>query len=389
MAGLGKGDRAKSHAGLVRDFKQPPRFGNPLLSLTYALAIALIVVATGAGPPHSAHAAAHKASSASAAPEVVAPTKAAAKAGPKPKPLKPKPDTRSLQVIDTARSAEGVTLHFKLAKGPFPCPGKPYTDDTTIVFIPKHFRATGTIDMLVHFHGHHGLIAQKMLDHDLREQVYESGRNIVLVMPQGPQNATDSSGGKLEGRGAFQRFLDEVLAVLKSQAATTALASSALGKKAKLGAMAISSHSGGYKVTAKILNDGGYPVREIYLFDSLYGELDAYLDWLSAKVRGRKLISWYVIDTPARLNKALMGKLRKAGVKVLHEPVEGSLTKWQLMNGRAIFIHTDIQHGRTPYKHHNMRDALFASAFRRSTGAPQSDWYKLLKVPRPIVERKP
>jgi hypothetical protein len=307
--------------------------------------------------------------------------------GKKPRVPRIAPDLRSAQILKFDQSELGTTLSIRLKNGMFPCPGKPYDDDTTIVFIPKYFRQTGHVDLLVHFHGHHGLAAQKMLDHDLREQFHEAGRNALLVMPQGPQNATDSSGGKLERPGMYRKFLYEIMAVLKSNAATTALGSAKISGNARLGLTAISSHSGGYKVTARIIAHGGYPVQEIYLFDSLYGNVDAYANWLHRK--GTKLISWYVVDTPARLNRELMARLRQAKIRWIHEEVEGTLSRWQLMNGRAVFIHTDIQHGRTPYKHHNLREALLASGFRKARGAPATDWYKSVKGPRPVIERKP
>lgn len=308
-------------------------------------------------------------------------------AGKKPRVPRVAPDLRSAQIVKFDQSELGTTLSIRLKNGMFPCPGKPYDDDTTLVFIPKYFRQTAHVDLLVHFHGHHGLAAQKMLDHDLREQFHEAGRNALLVMPQGPQNATDSSGGKLERPGMYRKFLYEIMGVLKSNAATTALGSARIGSNARLGLTAISSHSGGYKVTARIIAHGGYPVQEIYLFDSLYGNVDAYANWLHRK--GTKLISWYVVDTPARLNRELMARLRQAKIRWIHEEVEGTLSRWQLMNGRAVFIHTDIQHGRTPYKHHNLREALLASGFRKARGAPATDWYKSVKGPRPVIERKP
>jgi len=301
----------------------------------------------------------------------------------------PPKDTASIKITKVVKTDEGTTLFVAMDHGPFPAAGRPYTNNTTLVFVPKFFRSTGSVDMLVHFHGHHGMIEQKMVDHDLREQVFESGRNIVIAMPQGPENATDSSGGKLERRGAFQKFVQELIAVLRSPKATQELGAAALPRKARHGAIAISSHSGGYKVTAAILRHGGIAVKEIYLFDSLYGDVATYADWISAKVRGRKLISWYVVETPARLNKQLIAKLRAAKVRVAHETNEGTLSRGQLMNGRAVFIRTEIQHGRTPYKHHNLREALFASGFRAAKGRPATDWYQRLKGPRPVEQRKP
>ena len=66
------------------------------------------------------------------------------------------------------------------------------------VFIPKGFRETGTIDFLIHFHGWQNEVTNVLPRYQLLEQVVESRRNVILVVPQGPRNASDSFGGKLE-----------------------------------------------------------------------------------------------------------------------------------------------------------------------------------------------
>lgn len=62
---------------------------------------------------------------------------------------------------------------------------------------------------------------------------------------------------------------------------------------AEIGRVILSGHSGGYHALAAMLDRGGLsdPVREVYLFDGLYGETDKYLAWLRGG-RG-KLINIY------------------------------------------------------------------------------------------------
>src|SRR3954466_15239598 len=88
--------------------------------------------------------------------------------------------------------AEGKTRNGKL----YPA-DKHYSDSSVAMFIPKDFRPTGAIDFVVHFHGW-GNHVERVLEHyQLIEQFAESGRNAILIVPQGPYDAPDSFDGKL------------------------------------------------------------------------------------------------------------------------------------------------------------------------------------------------
>jgi len=52
----------------------------------------------------------------------------------------------------------------------------------------------------------------------LIEQLIESRKNAVLVVPQGPYDASDSFGGKLEDPDGFKRFMGDVQDVLRREA---------------------------------------------------------------------------------------------------------------------------------------------------------------------------
>ena len=102
-------------------------------------------------------------------------------------------------------------------------------------------------------------------------------------MPQGPCDAPDSFGGKLEDPDGFKRFMDEVMATLRQQ--------SALKKKDfTLGNIILSGHSGGYEVMSAIVDCGGLTdhVKEVWLFDALYAQTDKFLAWFD-KQHGRLL----------------------------------------------------------------------------------------------------
>jgi hypothetical protein len=286
------------------------------------------------------------------------------------------------------KGAGGVTLFCEMKNSPFPFKGSPYTDATTIVFVPLYFRATtGSVDMVVHFHGHRTTAEQAMKEHQLREQLVDSGQNAILAIPQGPVRAPDSSGGKLEQPGGLSRLLNEVVRTLQSSKARSVLGASAVGRRARVGKVVISAHSGGWKVAARCLDHGGVEIAEVYLFDALYGDLDSFLRWLLAG-RRHKLVSYYTGGKTEAMNLDLMKKLKSAKIKFLHATTEGAITKAQMISSRAIFIRTELSHGRTPYKHNNLRDCLLASSLKRDKKLRPTHWFDDKNSPRKIEPRK-
>ena len=118
------------------------------------------------------------------------------------------------------------------------------------IFVPKGFRETGTIDFVVHFHGWTNHVERLLDEFDLIEQLTASGRNAVLVVPQGPRDASDSFGGKLEDPDGFKRFMADVATTLRQKSALTK-------KDFVVGRILLSGHSGGYHVISAILDHGG------------------------------------------------------------------------------------------------------------------------------------
>jgi hypothetical protein len=308
-------------------------------------------------------------------------------AKPPPKPPKPPKLTRS------ESDALGTTLYFALDQAPFPCPGQPYHDKTVVVFMPRHYRLPRNqrLDLVLHFHGHYNSAANAVREMQLREQLVDSRQNALLVAPQGPLNAQDSGGGKLEKDLGLLKFLTEVRQELQSPAASKALGQQAVPRSARVGRLIISAHSGGYKVTAACLEKGGFDVSEVYLFDALYAESDVFRDWVLAragqkKLPRHKLVSYYT-DNGGTLaqNRALLAELRRRGVRALHEEKEGTLTRDQLTHGAAIFIHTGQQHSGSTWRSNGLRDCLYASCLERHL---KSDWFDERKKPRAVDVRE-
>lgn len=287
----------------------------------------------------------------------------------------------------------GVTLKLELSNAPFPCEGSPYRDATVMVFVPAYYRApeNDELDLVVHFHGHLTTAARAMAAHKLREQLYESKQNAVLVVPQGAVNAAESPPGKLEKKGGLRRLCGELATVLSGSTARRALGDAAIPRQAKLGMLCLSAHSGGYRVAAACLRHGGCNVNEVYLFDALYGEVEAFRDWVlerkSSSGRDRhKLISHFVAGDVRRLNLELENALTARGVDCLHERRPGQLTRDQLVRGRAIFIETPLAHSAVTFEHNAFRDCLFASGLRRNL---RSRWFEKRNEPREIEARRP
>ncbi len=287
-------------------------------------------------------------------------------------------------VARAVRSPLGVTLTLQLVHGPFPCAGKPWTDATTLLFVPKDFDPKRPIGLLVHFHGHDGRAVRKLDDHQLREQVLESGRNVLLAVPQGPVDAPDSAGGKLEEPQGFARFSHELLTILRSKKVRSLLGKQALGPHQSWQRLAVSAHSGGYRVAARVLTVGGVPVDDAYLFDALYGDVPLYRTW--AGQPGKRLWSWYTRGAPEKLNKILLMRLREDGAVPLGEEPEGSLNYHRFCKAQLLFVHTELHHGKVPLGHDALRDALVCSHFATVKHAPQLP-PQPKKGPRNLPER--
>ncbi len=294
------------------------------------------------------------------------------------------------KLVGSDASSLGVTLTFALEHAPFPAPSAPYTDRTVLVFVPRHFRLEkdGRIDAVVHFHGHNNTALGAIESHQLREQVVDSKQNALLVVPQGPYRAADSSGGKLDHKGGLRRMLEELTSELARPSMRKLLGPSATSGARRFGMLCLSAHSGGFQVAASACHHGGVEVTEVYLFDALYGSGPLFRAWLNgaAEKRGsrRKLVSTYATAPVRANNLALLEELRADGVEVLHETRPGELSRKQLTEGRAIFIASPLDHVGVTHRHNNLRDCLFASQLRRHQ---KSDWFSHKDGARPIETR--
>jgi hypothetical protein len=249
-------------------------------------------------------------------------------------------------------ASQGELILVHLASGPFPHPQRAeghkykdqffsaaehYTNNTVAIFIPAGFRETGKIDFVVHFHGWQNNVEGVLKKYHLIEQLIASRRNAVLVVPQGPRNASDSFGGKLEDPNGFARFMKDVEDTLREKSALK-------NKSFTTGNIILSGHSGGYQVISAIVEHGGLTdrIKEVWLFDALYARTERFLAWWDQS-HGR-LIDIYTEHggTKAETVK-LISTLKQRGT-ILYSANDTDTTPTSLRENRMLFLFTDLPH---------------------------------------------
>lgn len=306
--------------------------------------------------------------------------------------LSPRAEAAPSRVRSVIKDERGVTLYLELENAPFPAPGMYYRDATVIVFVPSHFRVGSDelVPTVVHFHGHSTSADRSMRAHELREQLFDSKQNAILVLPQGPVFASDSSAGKLESAGGLERLLLDVMTTLQSSEGRAALGASGIRSGARLGTICLSAHSGGYHAAAMCVRHGGIAVNEVYLFDALYSDVEIFRDWVVAG-KGRstrtrhKLVSYFGDGTTGQYSRNLANELERAGVRVAYERVEGTLTRQDLAREEAVFIRTGLSHGTVTHELNGLRDCLFASGLTRHL---RTSWFDNKEQSRRLERRR-
>ena len=264
----------------------------------------------------------------------------------------------------------GELLVTQLGSAPFPHPGRAdgrtyggkvydaaehYSDSSVAIFIPKNFKQAKKVDIVIHFHGWFNNIDSTLKQYRLIEQFVESGKNAILVVPEGPKNSPDSYGGKLEDKDGLKKFVNDVVSFLVHQGKL---------KSNRVGDIILSGHSGGYHVMAFILMQGGMPehVKEVFLFDALYGETEKYVYWLDHY--NGKMVNVYTDSGGTKWEtEQLMADLQGWGIPYLGAE-ELDATPKDLRKNRLVFLHTKLQHNEVVAEHNGFREYLKASALK-------------------------
>jgi serine-type D-Ala-D-Ala carboxypeptidase/endopeptidase (penicillin-binding protein 4) len=212
-----------------------------------------------------------------------------------------------------------------------------YSNSTVAIFIPKNFRATDKVDFVVHFHGWRHTVAGTLEEYKLIEQLAASDKNAILVVPQGPYDAPDSFGGKLEDPDGFKRFMNEVVETLKSSGALSET-------NFEIGKIILSGHSGGYEVMAAIVDHGGLTdkIKEVWLFDALYAGTENFVAW-QKRENGRLLDIYTDHGGTEYETRDLMASLKAHGVPFFFSE-DTNATPADLRTNKLVFLHTDMIH---------------------------------------------
>jgi len=268
----------------------------------------------------------------------------------------------------------GTLLVTQFVAAPFPHPARAeghkyhdeffpaaehYANSTVAIFIPKNFRVADKIDFVVHFHGWRHTVAGTLPEYQLIEQFAASGKNAVLIVPQGPFNAPDSFGGKLEDTNGFRNFMAEAVAKLGAtgvlgklerglQPASTSdlqpLPKRPEGRAPEIGDIILSGHSGGYHVMSAIVDRGGLSeqIREVWLFDALYGGTDEFVAW-QKKENGRLRDIYTDHGGTREETEKLMAFCQTNGVSFFAAEDTNALPD-NLRTNRLVFLHSDMIH---------------------------------------------
>lgn len=84
-----------------------------------------------------------------------------------------------------------------------------YQDSSVGILIPSGYKKTEKVDIMVHSHGHGNNVAKQIAGKKLREMLDGSGKNVIMIVPQGPKNAGDSSFGKIEDKNGLKNLMYE------------------------------------------------------------------------------------------------------------------------------------------------------------------------------------
>lgn len=277
---------------------------------------------------------------------------------------------RTDESLEKVSAPFGTLVVTQFVSAPFPHPDRAngrtrngqfypakehYSDSTVAMFIPKGFRTTEKVDFVVHFHGWNNTVAGTLEQFDLIRQFCDSGKNAILIVPEGPHNAPDSFGGKLEDTNVFKVFMTEAAEKLR--------ASGGLGKKDfSVGKIILSGHSGGYHVMAGIVDRGGLPIAEAWLFDALYGNTENFVAW--QKRENGRMVNIYTDPggTKGQTEK-LMADYAKSGTKfTMLEETNGSMTG--LTATKIVFIHTDLTHNEVIFRRGEFAQFLKTSCLK-------------------------
>jgi hypothetical protein len=210
-----------------------------------------------------------------------------------------------------------------------------YQDSSVLVFVPKGFRFSAKVDIVMHFHGWYAHADSVLKKFKLIEQFAAAHPNALLVVPQGPKDAPDSFGGKLEEKDGFKRFVGEILDSIAPKYGRKTISPRHI---------ILSGHSGAYRVMSFILLHGGLAkyVREVWLFDGLYGQLEKFGVWLQQP--SARFINLYTKEGGTFTTSLDFETDMLAWQRPFWQGNEADLTEEVLRHHRILSVFTPLEH---------------------------------------------
>ena len=182
-----------------------------------------------------------------------------------------------------------------------------WDDDSVEIAVVPGFTTGVPFGVVTHLHGWNATLDGILAGQYLVEQTALSGRNAVLLVPQGPVNAASGDFGQLMDAGGHARLVRDALAVLYRDG---------LLDWPEPEMQVVSSHSGGYQAAAAILDVGGLPIDAVHLLDSMYAFESTFGDFALA---GGVLRSNYTTSGGTdTVNLTLRDALEGEGATVSH-----------------------------------------------------------------------
>lgn len=208
---------------------------------------------------------------------------------------------------------------------------KHYMDSSVLIITPKKLNANKKIDLLFWFHGWQNNIDSAAKRFELIKQFEATHLNAILVLAETAKNAPDSYGGKLEYNNTFKELVADILKKLKKE--------KSISKKCQPGNILLAGHSGAYRVMAHILQNGNMPIREVILFDALYGQTEKYLNWIQSDISHRLINIYTNGGGTDGESKELVKQLLKLNISTVAIE-ENELTPQLLLEQKIVFIHS-------------------------------------------------
>jgi hypothetical protein len=208
-----------------------------------------------------------------------------------------------------------------------------YVDSSVAFLVPSGYEAGDEVDLIVHFHGHQTRIAEHIPQMSLGEQLEASGVNAILIVPQGPLNASDSRFGKIDEPGGFAALIEESLASLHRSGVT---------RSETPGRIAIMGHSGGFYPLGQVIANGDLAdhIVELWIWDATYAHLERFAGFAArSDTHVRSIFTGHLSEENVDLATLLWQ--RDVPVTLTHDTL---VTDEQLTDDRVVLMHTDLRH---------------------------------------------